>query len=65
MDTYFTIVDLKSRWRCSKAKVYRLVKEKGIPFLSLGSRRLFPVEVITRFEAEWLANGNDLKVTRC
>jgi len=62
MDAYFTIVDLKSRWHCSKAKVYRLVKEKDIPFLSLGSRRLFPVEVITRLEAEWLESRNLLKV---
>lgn len=53
MSMYLTVDELAGRWRCSRAKIYRLMKSGQVRYMTVGSRRLVPVYTLLGMESGW------------
>lgn len=60
MNEYLTVSELARRWRCSKAKVYRVIKSESMPYLNFGSRRLFPSRCVLKVEEGWMVGQKSI-----
>tara|TARA_R100000700_G_C3142207_1_gene123643 strand:+ start:587 stop:769 length:183 start_codon:yes stop_codon:yes gene_type:complete len=47
---YTTVKDLSARWQVSKNTVLRLLKNKALPSIKLGSLTRIPESAVYRFE---------------